>query len=153
MTAEGKELRAHPRHILAAQAGSPGVWRDLMLSPPGGLIHDKKGGSRGQPKPPSTPAFLWEAPSTLSKALSLQPVTTDRVVSHCNSRIWCRNNFSTVKSQQMFEANSEGRLPERCVFVVIIWICFVGNMKDVVRAGRRQLSWKLLLLFFFFLLQ
>lgn len=38
----------------------------------------------------------------------------------------------------MFEASSEGRLPERCVFLVITWICFVGNVSDVVKTGRGQ---------------
>lgn len=38
----------------------------------------------------------------------------------------------------MLEASSEGRLPERCVFVVVTRICFVGNMNDVVKAGRGQ---------------
>lgn len=101
---------------------------------------------------PFHPCSTWEAPRNLSKALSVLSATTDRVVSHCNSGIQCRNNFSTLKTGQMFEASSEGRLPERCVFVVIIWICFVGHMKDVVTARRRQLHWKLLLFFFFLLL-
>lgn len=125
---------ARLQHILIAWAGSPRVWRGLLRSLAGRQIRGLWWGSRGQPEPPSTLAPPWEAPRTLSKALSVLLVTTDRVVSHCNSGIRLRNNFSTVKTWQMFEAGSE-----RCVFVVIIWICFAGNMKDVVTAGRRQL--------------
>lgn len=130
------------------------------------MTAEERGGSGGFPALPGwrskpwrgvgkqrtawAPCSTMEAPSTCSKALFLQPVTTDRVVSHCNSGIQCRNNFSAAKTWRIFEASSEGRLPERCVFVVIIWICFAGNVKDVVMAGRRQLHWKLLLLFIFF---
>lgn len=65
----------------------------------GGQIPGKEWGGTGQLEPPSTLASPEEAPSILSKAFSVQPVTTDRVVPHCNSRIWCRNNFSAVKTQ------------------------------------------------------
>lgn len=53
----------------------------------GGQIPGKGWGGTGQLEPPSSLASPEEAPSILSKALSVQPVTTDRVVPHCNSRI------------------------------------------------------------------
>lgn len=83
-----------PQHILIAGAGSPRVWRGLPLSLAGRQIRGFWWGSRGQPEPPSTLALPWEAPRTLSKALSVLLVTTDRVVSHCNSGIQfqhCKN--------------------------------------------------------------
>lgn len=82
----------------------------------GGKIPGKGWGGTGQLEPPSILASPEEAPTILFKALCEQPVTTDRVVPHCNSMIRCRNNFSTVKTQQMFEASSEGRLRGVCLW-------------------------------------